>query len=117
MNHLNKTTHHLLACREVGNHTITQRANGTNVLVSLLIHHLRLITNCNHLVGTAIQSNNRWLVNHNLIIANDNGIGGTKVHCYFLYETKKSHLLYYLTIYNLTIYFAVFTNQPLIAVS
>ena len=94
MNHLNQSTHHLLAGREVGNHAVTERTDGFYVLVCFLIHHFRLVTYSNHLFGTAIQCNNRGFVDHNLIIADNNGVGRTKVHCNLLHKTKKSHSFY-----------------------
>ena len=86
MNHLDETAHHLLTSSEVGNNAIAQRTDGAYVVVRLLIHHLRLCTNGNHLVGAAVESNNRRLVHHNFVIADDDGVGGAKVHCYLLYE-------------------------------
>ena len=118
MYHLNQSTHHLLASREVGNHTIAQWTDSTYILMSLLIHHLRLVTYSNHLVGTAIQSHNRRLIYHNLIIADNDGVGSAKVHGNFLYETKKSHILMFNVQYSMfNVYLAVFSNQALIAVS
>ena len=92
VNHLDKSAHHLLASREVGYHTVAQRAHGTYVVVCLLIHHLGLRTHGNHLVGMPVESYYRRLVNHNLVITDNNGVGRSQVHGYFLDETEKSHI-------------------------
>ena len=76
----------------------------------LLIHHLRLTTNSYHLISAAIKGNNRRLINHNLIITDNDGIGRSQVHCNLLDKTKKSHSFYLYTYYY-------FSNQALIAVS
>ena len=96
MHHLDQAAHHLLTGREVGNHTVAQRTDGTDVIMRLLIHHLRLVTNGNHLVGTAIQSHHRRLVDHDLIIADNDRVSRSKVHGYLLNKTKKSHTIKYL---------------------
>ena len=36
--------------------------------------------------GQVYYLHNRRLVHHNLVIADDDGVGGAKVHCYLLYE-------------------------------
>ncbi len=93
MNHLDQATHHLLASREVGNDSIAQGANGADIVVCLLIHHLGFLAHGNHLVGAAVQSHNRRLVNNNLIITDDDGVGGAEIHCNLLNKRKKSHVL------------------------
>ena len=93
MYHSNEPSHHLFTCSEVGDDTISQRSYGANVVVSLLIHHLSLRPYGNHFVCTTIKSNDRWLINHNLIITRNDGVGGAKIHCYFLDKRKKSHII------------------------
>ena len=98
--HLDQSAHHLLTGREVGDHTVAQRTDSTNVLMCLLIHHLRLVTDGNHLVGTAIQSHDRRLIDHDLVIADDDRVGRSQVHGNLLHKTKKSHsyILFFLFI-------------------
>ena len=91
MYHLNQSTHHLLTGREVGNYTIAQWADGTDVVVRLFIHHLCLLANGNHLVGTTVEGNNRRLVNNDLVITDNNRVGRAKVHGNLLDKTEKSH--------------------------
>ena len=55
VHHLDQSAHHLLAGREVGNHTVSQRTYGTYIVMCLLIHHLGLLAHGYHLVGVAIQ--------------------------------------------------------------
>ena len=84
--HLNQPAHHLLAGREVGNNTVAQRSDGAYIVMRLLIHHLGLLANGNHLAGVTVEGYNRRLVNNYLVIADDNSVGGSQVHCYFLNE-------------------------------
>ena len=81
MNLLNKAAHHLFASCKVCNNTITQRPNGTNILVCFLIHQLRLFPNGYHLVCASVKRNHRWLVDHNFIVTDNNSVGSAKVHC------------------------------------
>src|SRR5574344_1964963 len=92
MHHVDKSAHHLLAGREVGNHTVAQRTDGANILLSLLIHPLGLIAYGNHLVGAAIESHSGRLINNDLIITDNDGVCRSKVHGYFLDKAKKSHI-------------------------
>jgi len=41
------------------------------------MHHTRLITNGNNFVGRTIYGHYRRTVHHNLVIVNDEGIGGS----------------------------------------
>ena len=93
VNHLDKAAHHLFASSKVGNHSITEWANSADVVVSLLIHHLCLRTDSNHFVGATVEGYHRRLVNNDLVVADDNGVGSAKVHRNVLYERKKSHLM------------------------
>ena len=97
MHHLDQTAHHLLTGREVGNHTVTKGTDGTDIIVRLLIHHLRLVTHGDHLVGTTVQRHYRWLIHHDLVIADNDRVGSSQVHCNLLDKTKKSHSSYNLT--------------------
>ena len=54
MYHLDKSAHHLLASSKVGYHAIAQWSDGAYVVVCLLIHHLGLLANSNHLVCAAV---------------------------------------------------------------
>ena len=86
MYHLDKTTHHLLTGREVGNHAVAQGAHRTDVVVSLLVHHLGLLAHGNHLAVNAVESDYRWFVHHNLIITDNDGVGRSQVHRNLLNE-------------------------------
>src|SRR3712207_8736984 len=57
-----------------------------------LIHHLGLLPHGNHFVGATVKSYNGWFVYYYLVIADDDSVGRAKVHRYFLYKRKKSHL-------------------------
>ena len=70
----------------------------------LLIHHLSLLAHGNHLVGAAVEGYYGGLVNHYLVITDDNGVGRSKVHGNLLDETEKSHIYTSFVVY--------FSNQP-----
>ena len=93
MDHLDKTAHHLLTSREVGNHAVAQWANGTYVVVGLFIHHLGFLADRDHLASTAVKGDDRRLIDHDLVIADDDGVGSAQVHRYLLNERKHSHLI------------------------
>ena len=86
MYHLYQSSHHLFAGREVGYDSVAQRSDSAYVCVLFFIHHLGLLAHGDHLVCSPVESHDRRLVNHNLIIRDDDGIGCTEVHCYFLYK-------------------------------
>ena len=92
MNHLNQSAHHLLAGGEVGYHPVAQRTDCTDARILFLIHHLGLIAHGNHLVGATVEGHYRGLIDNNLIITDNDGVGGTQIHCNTLNKTKKSHL-------------------------
>ena len=71
VHHSDKAANHLLGSIEVGNHTIAQRADGFDVLVSFAVHHTRLLANGNHLLRIGVNGHNRRLVNHNLIVVDN----------------------------------------------
>ena len=117
--HLDKTAHHLLASGEVSDHTVAKRADSADIVVSLLIHALCSVAHCYHLIGATVKSYDRRFVHHNLVIADDNGVGSAKVHCYFLYEREKSHCsdeILCIT-YEVERHYLVLSNHALIAVS
>ena len=84
VDHLDKATDHLLASREVGDHAIAERADRADVGMLLLVHHLRLATDGNHLAAPSVQGHNGRLVHRDLIIADNDGVGRSQVHCYLL---------------------------------
>src|SRR3712207_8535303 len=77
-----------------------------------LIHHLGLLPHGNHFVGATVKSYNGWFVYYYLVIADDDSVGRAKVHRYFLYKRKKSHL-FILRIYIVSskCLFGYFANQ------
>lgn len=84
--HLDQATHHLLTSCEVSDHAVTEWADRAYVVVCFFVHHLSLLTDGDHLVSATVKSHYRWLVNNNLIITDDNGVGSAKVHGDFLNE-------------------------------
>ncbi len=79
-----ESAHHLFTSIEIGYYTVAKRTDGTYIFVGLFVHHLCLLTHGDHLISTTVQSHHRRFVYHNLTIGNDDGIGGSQVHRYFL---------------------------------
>ena len=84
MYHFDEATKHLFGCVEVSDNAIAQRTNHTNLVVRLFVHLLGHIAHGNHFFRVAVEGHNGGLIDDNLTIANDDGIGGTEVNGQFL---------------------------------
>ena len=84
--HFDESAHHLFASGEVGYDSIAEWANGSDVVVSLLIHHLCLRADSNHFVCATVECHYRRFINNNLVVADDDGVGSAEVHRNFLSE-------------------------------
>ena len=90
MYHLYKSAHHQLARLEIGYHAIAQRTDSAYIWMFLLIHKFRLGSNSYHIVVTVKGYDGRF-VNSYLVITDNNSVGCSKVHGYFLNKRKESH--------------------------
>ena len=78
--HANKTLNHTFRSLEVGNNTVFQRANRFDVFVGLFVHQHRFLTDSENLVCLAVNGNDGWLVNDDLVTLNNQRIGSAKVN-------------------------------------
>ena len=69
---------------EVCDNTIPQRTDGLDAGIGFFMHHLGLLAQCDALPRLVVDSYDRGLVQHNLIILENDGVGGTQVHSQFL---------------------------------
>ena len=86
--HFDHTAYHLLSSKEIGNHAVAKRSDRTNILVRLPVHLACLFSDSQHLVGTPVEGNYRWLIYYDLTTTDDDGIRSTQVHRYFLCKRK-----------------------------
>ena len=84
IDHLNESSHHLLACVEVGDDPVLERSARDDVLVCFLMHHLGLAAHCDHPLGVAVHSHHRRFIDHDLPVHDDDGVGRSEVHCNIL---------------------------------
>ena len=87
---LYKATDHELGCIEVCDHTLAERTDGADAFRFTALHELGFLADCNELVIT-VKCHDRRLVNHNLVVVNDYGVGRAEVDGYFFGQREKSH--------------------------
>ena len=83
---LYKPAHHLFAGVEVGNHAVSQRTYYAVIVVGFFVRQLCRLAHLDHFVAVSVKSYNGWLVNNNFVIADDDCVGSSEVHCQFLGE-------------------------------
>lgn len=81
--HLDKSADHQLGGVEVGDNAVAQRADGADARVLLSLHHLSLFSYGNKL-AFGVESHIRRLVDHDLVIVDDDRVCRSKVNGYFL---------------------------------
>ena len=77
MNHLDEATKHLFGSVEVSDDTIAEGTNHANFVVCLFVHLLGHVADSNHFFRVAVEGHDGGLIDNNLTIADDDGIGGT----------------------------------------
>lgn len=92
MYHFDEAAHHLFAGVEVCDDAVAEWADGANLGICLFVHHLCPVADGYHAFSSAVEGNDAGLVDHNLAIADDDGVGRAEVHCYFFIEGKPVHL-------------------------
>ena len=84
--HLDKLAKHIFRRLEVSDDTVTQRPNSLDILMGLAMHHHSAFAHSHNLVGVTLDSNNRRLIDDNLVIIDDEGVGGAEVYCQFFFK-------------------------------
>ena len=80
VDHADESAHHLFASVEVGNDAIVERTNHANFFARLFVHQFGALAHSNGLFGVGVEGNDGGLVDHNLAIADDDGVGCAQVH-------------------------------------
>ena len=62
---------------EVGDNALSQRTHGADAGRFFALHLASFFTHGNQFAGDRVECHNRWLIYHNLIVVNDEGIGCT----------------------------------------
>ena len=83
---LNHAANHLLGGVEVGNNAVAQRAYGGNALVHLAVHLAGGLAYGDGLHRLGVEGYHTRLINHNLVVVDDDGVGSSQVDCNFLSE-------------------------------
>ena len=81
--HADKLADEVLSHLEVGDDAAAQRTDGLDVfVVGLAGHHLGAFTDGDDAVVVAVDGHDGGFVDDYLVVVDDNGVGGAKVHCY-----------------------------------
>ena len=81
-----EAANHELCCVEVGYYAFAQWAHGADALWLTALHELGFLAYGYQFVGAAVESHNRGLVDHNLVVVDYDGVGCAEVDGYLLGE-------------------------------
>ena len=90
VNFLYQAAHHLLTRIEVGNDTITQRADDAYLIIRLFVHALGLFTHSHHFFAMRVERYDWRLIHRYFAISDNNGVGRAEVDSQFLCKRKES---------------------------
>ena len=77
---IDQTANQHLGCGKIGNHTILQRADCTDIGVGTFVHHLSLHTHRHDLLRADVDRYDRGLIDYDFAVMYDQGVGRTEVH-------------------------------------
>ena len=86
-----ETADHHLGGVEVRDHAVAERTDGADAGIRLLVHQLGLLAEGDALVGCIVDGDNRGLVEHDLVILENDGIGRAEVYSELLVEETECH--------------------------
>ena len=78
--HVDQAAHHLFASVEVGNHAVLQRTDHADLFARLFIHELGAFADCDGLIRTGIEGNDRRFVDGDLTVGDNDGVGRAQIH-------------------------------------
>ena len=78
--HADHATDHVLGSVEVGDHTLAQWTYRTGIGIALFVHLSGLRTHGDHLARTVVEGHDRGLIEDDLVVLDDDGIGCAEVH-------------------------------------
>ena len=83
--------HHF--CRiEVGDHSVAERTDGLDARIGLFVHEFGLLAEGNALARAIVDGHDGRLVQHDLVILENDGVGGAEVDGQFLIQKSESHI-------------------------
>jgi hypothetical protein len=65
---------------EVCDHALTQRTYRAGVGIALFVHLSSLRSDCDHLARAVVKGYDRGLIEDDLVVLDDDGIGSAEVH-------------------------------------
>ena len=83
---LDEAANHHLRSVEVSNHAVSQRPYGPYARVYLFVHQLCFLAEGDALACIVVKGYDAWLVEHNLTVLVNDGVGGAQVNCKLLVE-------------------------------
>ena len=78
---------------EVRDHAVTQRTDGADAGVRLLMHELGLLAEGDALVGGIVDGDDGGLVQNDLVVLENDRVGRAKVHCELLVQETECHIV------------------------
>ena len=90
-----ETADHHLGRVEVRDHAVAQRTDGADAGVRLLMHELGLLAEGDALVGCIVDGDDGRLVQNDLVVLEDDRVGGAKVHCELLVQETECHIVFF----------------------
>ena len=87
-----ETADHHLGRVEVRDHAVAERTDGADAGVRLLVHEFGLLAQRDALVVRIVDGDDGGLVQHDLVILEDDGIGRAEVYSELLVQETECHV-------------------------
>ena len=81
---LDESSDHHLGGVEVCDDTVTERTDGLDARIRPFVHQLRLLADGDAAAGMVVNGDDTWLIENDLVVLEDDGVGCSKVNCQFL---------------------------------
>ena len=91
---LDEAADHHFGGIEVGDDAVPQGAHGLDAGVGLLVHQFGLLAQGDAFPRLVVDGYDGGLVQRNLVILENDGVGGAQIHCKLLIQKVKSHILF-----------------------
>ena len=88
-----KTADHHFSGLEVCDDAVPQRADSLDAGIGPFVHQLGLLSDCDAFVRMVVNGYDRRLVQGDLVVLEDDGIGRPEVHCQLLRKKVECHIL------------------------
>ena len=88
---LDEAADHHLRRVEVGDHAVAQRPDGLDARAGPFVHQFGLGAEGDAFARIIVDSHDAGLIQHNLVILVNDGVGGTQIDSQFLIQKRESH--------------------------